>query len=481
MKLSLFLTAMVMTIVLITILRPIALKLGLTDHPSHRKQHSRVTPVIGGLAGYMTMLVMLSTMGEHFSNPYAYILASTLLVCVGLIDDYKELGVKARIAVQILAVLVMTEMAGIKITELGDFFGFGRVQLGGMSTLFTVFAVVGGINAFNMIDGIDGLAGGLTLVSALALAIIVWFLQDQPLFNFCLLFIAVNIGFLLFNLRIFGRPQAEIFLGDTGSTLYGFTVCWLAIYPTQGDHKLISPALVLWIIAVPLIDSVSTMLRRTLKGRSPFMADRGHIHHILTLSGYSVDRTVATLCGISLGASVIGILLDLFLRVGNTVLFLCFLVFFVSYYWSMNNAWKMMKISRYLRSRSNLHERGADRRRADRRANATIFVAAERRSTVRATLHERRSTARVTLHERSTERRKRYRRLETITVVLERRSADRRKRDRRILIDRRAVADRRYIPSSEELLEIIRRKRILEAHHLIHHILAERTQPTDKH
>lgn len=330
-------------------------------------------------------------MPGYFPNTRAYMLASTLLVGVGLLDDFKGLGVKIRIVAQICSVLIMTEMSGLKITELGYFWGVGKIQLGSMSTLFTVFAVVGGINAFNMIDGIDGLAGGLTLVSTLSIAIIAWLFQDQAIFNFCLLFIAVIMGFLLFNLRIFGRQHAKIFLGDTGSTLYGFTVCYLAI-SIQGNHPLIAPSLVLWIIAVPLIDLVCIMLRRLLRGRSPFAADREHIHHILSLSGYSVNEIVAILCGTSLMVSFSSIFLNLVLQVSNTLLFLCFLIFFIGHHHTFNRVLTMIKITRYLRATQG---RNHDRRKADRRA-------VERRTPTK----------------------------------------------------RRMIADRRYIPSSAELLNV---------------------------
>jgi UDP-GlcNAc:undecaprenyl-phosphate GlcNAc-1-phosphate transferase len=78
------------------------------------------------------------------------------------------------------------------------------------------------------------------------------------------------LAFLLFNLRIFGRSSAKIFLGDTGSTLFGFIVCWLLIDVSQGEKNLISPITALWIMALPLFDSVCIMLRRISKGRSPF-------------------------------------------------------------------------------------------------------------------------------------------------------------------------------------------------------------------
>ena len=370
---------MIATIVFIQVLYPIALKIGLTDHPCHRKQHSKPTPLIGGLAIYLTILLTLSLNHINLPNQSAFIAAATLLVIVGLIDDYKNLGVKIRLIVQITACLIMTEVADIKINDLGDLFGFGNINLGIYATAFTVFAVVGGINAFNMIDGIDGLAGSLTLISIMAIATVSWVSQHWALLHFCMVMIASIIAFLMFNLRIFGRTNAKIFLGDTGSTLFGFTVCWLAIYASQGENRIITPTSVLWIIALPLFDSVCIMLRRIRKGRSPFAPDREHLHHILSVAGYSVNQILITLLVCSLILSITGIAASFILNVPQGVLFISFLLLFASHYWGMSHAWKMVKIARYLHTKKVDSERTKGRRKKERRCTQCNLDSVDRR------------------------------------------------------------------------------------------------------
>jgi UDP-GlcNAc:undecaprenyl-phosphate GlcNAc-1-phosphate transferase len=266
-------------------------------------------------------------------------------------DDYKGLSVRIRFIAQIAAVLIMSEFAHIKIIDLGDLLGLGNIHLGNYyATAFTLFAVVGGINAFNMIDGIDGLAGSLTLVSIVSIAVVSWIFQDEMLFKFCLIFIASIVAFLLFNLRIFGRSSAKIFLGDTGSTLFGFIVCWLLINASQGEKTLISPITSLWIMALPLLDSVCIMLRRIRKGRSPFNADREHLHHAFQVAGCSINLTLGIITTFSFVLSFTGIAANLFLKVPDSVLFGFFVLLFVSHYWLMHRAWKIIKIFRYLHS-----------------------------------------------------------------------------------------------------------------------------------
>lgn len=405
---DLFLTPFILTTVFILVLYPVALKVGLTDHPSHRKQHSHSTPLIGGLAIYLAMLLTLSLIHVNFPHQAAYIAAATLLVLVGLIDDYKTLGVKVRLIAQIAAGLIMTEIADIKVNELGDILAFGNVNLDSYATAFTVFAVVGGINAFNMIDGIDGLAGSLTLTSIIAIAAVSWLFQNWALMDFCIVMMASIIAFLLFNLRIFGRANAKIFLGDTGSTVFGFTVCWLAIYASQGEHKIMTPTTVLWIIAVPLFDSVCIMIRRISKGRSPFAPDREHLHHILSLAGYSVNQILIILIVCSLTLSTISIAADYLLNIQESILFMSFLLLFLCHYWSMNHAWKLMKIARYLRTKKGDEGKSISRRKIDRRSSQQCNLDIG---------------------------------------------------ERRVLEDRRNNEERRYIPTEEQLEKIARDKK----------------------
>lgn len=410
MNIQLIVTALLLSIFFITILYPVAIKVGLTDRPDHRKQHKAPTPLIGGLASYLSILFLLVLNHDLFPHQYAYLAASTLLVLVGLVDDYKTLGVKIRIVAQVAAVLIMTEVAGLNINSLGYLVGFGGLHLGQFATVFTVFAVVGGINAFNMIDGIDGLAGGLTLIALLTIAVLAYFAGQVQLCQFCSFYVAIISGFLGFNCRIFGRQSAKIFLGDTGSTLFGFTVCWLAIYASQGTQAIMPPALVLWIIALPLLDSVCIMGRRICKGRSPFAADREHVHHILALAGYSVNQVLVRLLSVAVLLSTLGAAIVMSLQAPDELLVVFFLMLFAGYVWCMSNAWTMVKIARYLRTTNGgTTPRAGDRRKGDRRVNV-MPVAVERRS----------------------------------------------------LNNRRVLADRRFIPSEAQLQTVYKRERIFK-------------------
>ncbi len=342
MPINLFLTSLFLTIIFIFVLVPYALKLGFVDKPCIRKQHTNPTPPIGGIAIFLGMLLTLWFYDIHMPQQTAFIMATFLLVIVGAIDDHVNLNVKIRLTVQVFAALIMTEIADIKITDVGALFGNDTFHLGSFSTVLTVFAVVGGINAFNMIDGIDGLSGSSSLISIGLVALLAAFYNQPLILHISLIFIGAISAFLVFNLRIFGRKKGLIFLGDSGSTLLGYVICWLIISASQGAERIMPPVLVLWLIAIPLFDSICIMLRRIQKGQSPFAPDREHLHHILPLKGFSVNQTLVTILTASLIMAITGITASLFFEVSDQLLFIVFLVCFALFYWSMHQSTKVV-------------------------------------------------------------------------------------------------------------------------------------------
>jgi len=179
-------------------------------------------------------------------------------------------------------------------------------------------------------------------------------------------FSACVISFLMFNLRTLWRPKAWVFLGDAGSMLLGITLSWIAISMSQGDDRVISPAAALWFLMLPIYDAVSMMVRRVLKRRSPFEADREHLHHIFLLAGFSVGETVTLMTGIAIGGVVIG-LGGTYMGVPELILAMLFVVGGVLYYWVVRRAWRVMRfLRRSICRRSEVERRAAtDRRQMD--------------------------------------------------------------------------------------------------------------------
>lgn len=354
-----------LALVAIILIKPIAIKIGLTDKPCTRKRHQGIIPLIGGIAIFISAGIVLGMLNPNHGS---FILAASLVVMTGIIDDYKGISVKYRFLAEGIAAYIMAHWCGVEITSLGNLLGTGEIQLGALALPFTIFAIIGGINAFNMLDGIDGLAGTLAFSIFCLILLLGSPQQLGDIQLYCYTFMGAICAFLLFNLRILGRTKATVFLGDCGSTLFGFTICWLIINASQGEHRITQPVTVLWLIAVPLFDTLSIMIRRIYKGTSPFAADREHFHHILPVAGYSINQTVAIIVLSSVLFAVFGILAEQILRIPEWLSFALFIALFGLYMWAINHAWTIMKIARYLREKNT----PCRRTEVDRRKNNNI-------------------------------------------------------------------------------------------------------------
>jgi UDP-GlcNAc:undecaprenyl-phosphate GlcNAc-1-phosphate transferase len=246
-----------------------------------------------------------------------------------------------------LAALIMVFGADIVLRDVGSLGNnYELLTLGMLAVPFTVFAMVGVVNAINMSDGLDGLAGSLTLVSLLGfMAATELFGNGEGLGLLAILGAAI-VGFLLLNYRMPWRPRAVVFLGDSGSMFLGFTVAWFAIKFTQGDSKVLAPAAVLWFLMLPLFDTATLTVRRVLKRRPPFGADREHLHHIFLLAGFTVSETVAIMAALSLFGVGVG-LAGTYFQVPDSLLLGSFLFLGGLYFWMIMHSWSAMHFLRY--------------------------------------------------------------------------------------------------------------------------------------
>jgi len=299
------LIALAAVALLIPLLVPAAEHLGLTDHPNGRKRHAAPTPMHGGLTILVAMVASAALFKDMASSAMvAFYLSGGLLLLVGVVDDLKDITWKWRIGAQIAAALIMIYLGGVSVQQLSDVVGVKGLMLGWIAVPVTVFVVVGTINALNMADGVDGLAGGQALVSLLLFTCFALYAGNVTSAERLLAVAGTVLGFLWWNLRRPGLPRARVFLGDAGSMLLGFVIAWTAVRLTQNAAHPVSPVLGPWTIALPLIDCVSLILRRLRQGRSPFAADRDHLHHLLLDAGYSATA-------IAVGAMIASLILGL--------------------------------------------------------------------------------------------------------------------------------------------------------------------------
>ena len=349
-----FLSATLLTSLWIVLLRGrIAERLGLIDHPGKRKQHEGRIPTVGGLAILLTLFIALPGTAR-MPGLAALLAAMAMLGALGVLDDRRGVRLGIKFSIQIAAAALVVFLGHTWLADLGELFGPGSVALGILAIPFTLFAIVGLVNATNMVDGMDGLAGGLVAVALfgfLVLAAAAGRMAEAQLIVFAL---GALTGFLLFNMRHPWNRRATVFLGDAGSLSLGLLVVWLAISLSQGAGRAMSPAIALWLFALPLMDCVSIILRRMSKGRSPFHADRQHLHHVLLLAGYSSAKAVAIILALAIGLASIGVL-GYVSKVPEAIMFWAFLALFGLYHYAVKHAWRLMKVMHRLHDAGGQH------------------------------------------------------------------------------------------------------------------------------
>ncbi|NTU43286.1 MAG: undecaprenyl/decaprenyl-phosphate alpha-N-acetylglucosaminyl 1-phosphate transferase [Nitrospirales bacterium] len=328
------------TVLLIVFLRGPAAAVGLVDTPGGRKHHDGAIPLIGGLA-MAVAFCGVSLLVDDLFRKYLFCYLSVIAVAIlGSIDDVKDIRAKIKLIWQIVAAAVMVLGGNIILVSFGNLTGMGDLGLGRLAVPFTIFAVVGLINAINMSDGVDGLAGGQTAVSSLWLGIIASMagLRVQAFVIF--LFLSVILGFLAFNARSPWRERATVFMGDAGSMMLGLCLSWFAIEVSQTPRAGVMPISVLWILGLPVLDTVTLMVRRLQKGQSPFQAGRDHSHHILLHAGFSHGQTTAIMVTFSSILGAVGFW-GWWMSAPEWLMTCGYFFIFSVYFWGMRHAWRV--------------------------------------------------------------------------------------------------------------------------------------------
>jgi UDP-GlcNAc:undecaprenyl-phosphate GlcNAc-1-phosphate transferase len=294
--------------------------IGAVDVPRDgRRLHKRPLPRTGGIAIFLAFVIGTALVAPPHEETVRLFLGATLLLLLGIWDDVYRLSAGVKLIVQILAALLVLGGA-----EEWTLFGYG----GGAEALRLVVSVlwlVALINAHNMIDGLDGLCAGVGAVEAAVLALLLAGQGGGVWAGTSLVLGGAALGFWLYN-----RHPARIFMGDAGSQVVGMILGYLALRLDGAQMGTLGTLVPLLLFGVPLSDLVFAVLRRLLRGQSPFAADRGHWHHRLFDAGYSQTWTCRILLFVSilLGASALGVSREAWY--GYAVYSLLWIVFLVS-------------------------------------------------------------------------------------------------------------------------------------------------------
>ena len=305
----------------------LAYRIGALDIPKDgRRMHKKPIPRIGGLAIVFGFLVAVLAFSMSYNRQMvATLIGAAVVVVMGVIDDCKDLNAKLKFVIQILAALIVVLGGGIRInvfTNPNFLANSPYVVLPEwLSVAVSVLWIVFITNAVNFIDGLDGLAAGVSAIMSVSWVFISIRVGEYSIALFGIALMGACFGFLPFNFN-----PAKIFMGDTGSTFLGFMLATLSIQGVFKSYAVISFAVPLLILGLPLFDASFAMIRRILTGKSPMTADRGHLHHRLIDMGFSQKQTVFILYAIS---GVLGITAVLLAESGTLralILLMCVLI-----------------------------------------------------------------------------------------------------------------------------------------------------------
>ena len=300
--LCLFVTALVVTLVTTPLARRIACALGAIDRPSARRINKRATPRMGGIAVFLALIA--AVMVQYFGTTrmgwpivlvptpqmpvdyYMLALAFLVIFLTGAIDDVVQLRPLAKLAGQLLAACIAVA-GGLTISVVVNPFGGGEVALGWVAYPLTVLYLVCYVNIINLIDGLDGLASGITFISCVTLFLLANMSGRLDAAALSVSVAGATLGFLRYNFN-----PASIFLGDSGSLLLGFSLGSISLLNVTRMAGLTTMIIPLVISFVPIMDTLSAIVRRKRAHVSIGHADKGHIHHRLIQEGYNQRQAV---------------------------------------------------------------------------------------------------------------------------------------------------------------------------------------------
>lgn len=291
---------------IVPFIKKIAIHVGALDIPNERKVHKKPMPRLGGLAIFFGFLLGYMIYGTHSSQMNSILIGSFIIILTGVMDDIKPLKPSVKFIGQLIAASILVFYGNFLMKEIS---AFGIViDFGIFSPFLTIFFILGCINCMNLIDGLDGLAAGISSIYFLTIGIIATMQQKFGL-DFILTFVLLGstLGFLIHNFH-----PATIFMGDSGSMFLGFIIATIALlgFKNVTMSSLIIPLLIL---AIPILDTLFAIVRRSLKGEKISTPDKFHIHHQLLNRNFSQTQTVLLIYAINILfaiASIVYVLKD---------------------------------------------------------------------------------------------------------------------------------------------------------------------------
>src|SRR6185437_10889314 len=317
-------TALLVCMALIPLLRMVAERFHIMDQPGGRKVHEHPVPRVGGIAFAIGACVSIAWWIPKDEIALSVLVGSVIIVAFGVWDDRVDLSYRSKLVGQLLAALAVVLGGDIWFTTLPF---LPDVEVPAWVGMFvTVVFLIGVSNAVNLTDGLDGLAGRLSFLTLSGIAYLAYLSNDSTVLLLTVPFLGGLLGFLRYN-----TYPARIFMGDGGSQLLGFIMGVLAVLLTDSSRGPFSPSLAFFLLGLPFLDTLGVTGQRLAEGRSPFIGDRAHIHHKLLRFGFTHYEAVTVIYVIQAGMLGLAymlrwqsdqLILPLYLMIAGSVLML---------------------------------------------------------------------------------------------------------------------------------------------------------------
>ena len=295
-----FIPFIFVAIIMPTIKR-IAVHVNALDIPNERKVHKVPIPRLGGLGIYLGFLLGYILFGYESIQMNSILIGSFIVILIGIIDDINSVQARYKFLGQLVAASIVTLYGGILLKDISAFGLY--INFGVLSPIITIIFITAIMNCMNFIDGLDGLAGGISAIYFLMIGIISILFKSSGL-DMILSFVLLGstLGFLVHNFY-----PASIFMGDSGSLFLGYIIAIISLlgYKNVTFTSLIVP---IFLLAIPILDTLFAIIRRLLKHESIAMPDKSHLHHQLLRLNFSIRKAVLVIYTIDILFAVASII-----------------------------------------------------------------------------------------------------------------------------------------------------------------------------
>lgn len=305
-----FLLAAVLSFAMMPLAKQFAYRVGAIDVPKDaRRMHKHPIPRLGGIAIFCGFLISVLCFTIDFIDKElrGILIGALIIVVLGVVDDVLALKPLIKGLPQIFAVLVPV-LCGVRIERLPNFFSGNDAPYIELSPVLqyavSMIWIMALLNAVNLIDGLDGLAAGVSTIMSLCVAAVAFLMEDYSVVIVAMALAGSCVGFLPYNFN-----PAKMFMGDSGAMFIGYILGCLSVQGMFKVYSIVTFAVPFLILGLPIFDMGFAAIRRILSGRSPFSADKMHLHHKLIAIGMSQRKAVATLYIISAVLGLVAVLL----------------------------------------------------------------------------------------------------------------------------------------------------------------------------